>query len=102
MIDGQQRLTTLQLFISAFRDFCRENACPDLAGECEKYTLNTGMMADAAVEKYKVWPTLLDRPQFEDVLTAGSRAAVAKSKRARPRSRGGTASSTASISCGSP
>ena len=31
VIDGQQRLTTLQIFISAFRDFCRERGVRELA-----------------------------------------------------------------------
>jgi hypothetical protein len=76
VIDGQQRLTTLQIFLSAFRDFCRAAGLADFADECESYTFNTGRMADPAVEKFKVWPTLADRPQFIDVLTAGSRAAL--------------------------
>lgn len=73
VIDGQQRLTTLQIFIAAFRDFCREQLCDDLAKECDGFTLNRGMMADANVDKFKVWPTKLDRVQFTDVITAGSR-----------------------------
>src|SRR5258707_5813116 len=31
VIDGQQRLTTLQIFLSAYTDFCREQACAALA-----------------------------------------------------------------------
>lgn len=73
IIDGQQRLTTLQIFLSAFRDFCRENDCEDLAKETESYTLNKGMMADAHVDKFKVWPTKLDQSQFRDVVESGSR-----------------------------
>jgi uncharacterized protein with ParB-like and HNH nuclease domain len=30
VIDGQQRLTTLQIFIAAFRDFCRATAARSL------------------------------------------------------------------------
>jgi len=73
VIDGQQRLTTLQIFLAAFRDFCQEQGCEDLAKECDTYTLNKGMMADPETDKYKVWPTLLDRKQFTDVISAGSR-----------------------------
>jgi uncharacterized protein with ParB-like and HNH nuclease domain len=72
VIDGQQRLTTLQLFLSAYRDFCKSQGCDDLAAECDKFLFNTGMMANPDVDKFKVWPTQLDRPQFSDVLTAGS------------------------------
>lgn len=76
VIDGQQRLTTFQLFISAFRDFCREQGCEDLANEAENYTFNRGMMANPQVDKFKVWPTQRDQAQFSDAVTSGSRAAV--------------------------
>jgi hypothetical protein len=73
VIDGQQRLTTLQIFISAFRDFCREQDCEELAKECDGFTLNRGMMAEPAIDRFKVWPTQLDRTQFKDVILSGSR-----------------------------
>jgi uncharacterized protein with ParB-like and HNH nuclease domain len=76
VIDGQQRLTTLQIFLAAFRDFCRESECEELAKECELFTLNKGMMAEPEVDKFKVWPTQLDRVQFTDVVSVGSRAEV--------------------------
>jgi uncharacterized protein with ParB-like and HNH nuclease domain len=73
IIDGQQRLTTLQIFLAAFRDFCQEQACDELAKECESYTSNRGMMADPNVDKFKVWPTRSDQAQFIDVISSGSR-----------------------------
>jgi len=73
VIDGQQRLTTLQIFIASFRDFCRAYECEELAKECDAFTLNKGMMADPAIDKFKVWPTQLDRGQFMDVISSGSR-----------------------------
>lgn len=76
VIDGQQRLTTLQIFIAAYRDFCREQDCDALAAECNKFLFNTGMMADPEVDKFKVWPTQLDRSQFQDVITSESRKEV--------------------------
>lgn len=78
VIDGQQRLTTLQIFIASFRDFCRAHNCPELADECDVFTLNRGMMADPTVDKYKVWPTQLDRKQFTDVISSGSRSELEK------------------------
>ena len=72
VIDGQQRLTTLQIFLSAFRDFCDDQECEELAKECEGFTLNRGMMAEPDVDKFKVWPTNLDRTQFTDVISSGS------------------------------
>jgi hypothetical protein len=76
VIDGQQRLTTLQIFLAAFRDFCTAQWCTELAKECRSYTFNSGMMADPAVNRYKVWPTSLDRSQFIDVISSESRGVV--------------------------
>ena len=76
VIDGQQRLTTLQIFLAALRDFCREQECEDLAKEFDNYTLNRGIMADPEVDRFKVWPTQADREQFTDVVGLGSRAAI--------------------------
>jgi uncharacterized protein with ParB-like and HNH nuclease domain len=78
VIDGQQRLTTLQVFIAAYRDFCRSQECNDLAAECDKFLFNTGMMSNPEIDRFKVWPTQLDRPQFIDVVSAGSRDEVMK------------------------
>ena len=85
VIDGQQRLTTFQIFLSAFRDFCRDHDCADLADECSKFTLNEGRMADPDVDKFKVWPTQLDRAQFADVVGAGSRAELTRRHPLRKR-----------------
>ena len=74
VIDGQQRLTTFQIFLSVFRDFCKAHDCDEHATECAKLTLNEGRMADPEVDKFKVWPTQLDRGQFADVVSSGSRA----------------------------
>ena len=78
VIDGQQRLTTLQIFLAAYRDLCKELSCEALATECDKFLFNTGMMASPDVDRFKVWPTQLDRLQFIDVITSGSWAELVK------------------------
>jgi hypothetical protein len=78
VIDGQQRLTTLQILLAVLRDFSREQGCNELADEFEKYTLNTGKMTDPEIDRFKVWPTQLDRAYFVDVMTAGSRDSLEK------------------------
>lgn len=78
VIDGQQRLATLQIFLAAFRDFCRKQGCEDLAKELDNFTLNKGMMASPDIDRFKVWPTQLDRPQFIDVISSGSRDEIEK------------------------
>lgn len=74
VIDGQQRLTTLQIFLAAMRDFAREQRCEEVAQEFDSLTRNSGRMADPVTECYKVWPTQRDREQFCDVMDAGSKA----------------------------
>lgn len=76
VIDGQQRLTTLQLFLAALRDICAEHGCTAIANEFRKYTLNDGIMTNPEVEKFKVLPTQSDRQAFADAMTAGSARAV--------------------------
>lgn len=76
VIDGQQRLTTLQIFLSAFRDFCKSQSCDDLANECDSFILNKGMMADPNIDKFKVWPTKADWQQFSDVIASSSKEEV--------------------------
>lgn len=85
VIDGQQRLTTLQIFLSAFRDFCSEHDCAEMAKECAGFTQNKGMMADPEIDRFKVWPTQLDRSQFSDVVGAGSRTELMKRHPLRKR-----------------
>lgn len=73
IIDGQQRLTTFQIFLSAFRDVCAAENQNAYAEECALYLRNTGIMQDEKIEQYKLWPTNLDRKQFADVIDSGSK-----------------------------
>jgi uncharacterized protein with ParB-like and HNH nuclease domain len=73
IIDGQQRLTTFQILLSAFRDVCAVENQEAYANECALYLQNTGIMQDEEVERYKLWPTNLDRKQFSDVIDSGSK-----------------------------
>ena len=72
-IDGQQRLTTFQIFLSAFRDVCAAEDQQAYADECALYLKNRGIMQDEEIERYKLWPTNLDRKQFSDVIDACSK-----------------------------
>ncbi|MCO5215082.1 MAG: DUF262 domain-containing HNH endonuclease family protein, partial [Thermomicrobiales bacterium] len=72
IIDGQQRLTTFQIFLAAFADLCQAHQIDDLAKEVRNYLLNTGMMKEPDVEKFKIWPTIQDRKDFANVIEAGS------------------------------
>ncbi|MDO8431112.1 MAG: DUF262 domain-containing protein [Candidatus Binatus sp.] len=70
IIDGQQRLTTLQIFLAALRDFA-QNVERDVAETAKRLTLNP-LRDPKSDERFKVWPTNADRLVFMNVLEAGS------------------------------
>jgi hypothetical protein len=85
VIDGQQRLTTLQILLAALRDEVvaarkaatgtpTEESLKDLEDSVVPITRNKGMMQRPEVERHKVWPTNADRTVYATVLAAGSRA----------------------------
>jgi len=63
IIDGQQRLTTFQILLSALRDVANEFGSA-YGAEIQDYLLNNGVMETPAVERYKLWPSLTDRRAF--------------------------------------
>lgn len=75
VIDGQQRLTTLQLLLAAFRDVVKGTEERQLADDLTRLTQNSGVLA-SEIERFKVWPTNADRRDFEAALVAGSVADV--------------------------
>ena len=72
VVDGQQRLTTFQLYLAAARDYATKAGFNTSRGLIESYLFNEKqhLMEDAEVEKYKVWPTKYDRILFMDILGA--------------------------------
>ena len=71
VIDGQQRLTTLQIMLAAFRDEVSGSEDKRLADELVRLTENVGVR-DSDIERFKVWPTNADRCDFEAALMSGS------------------------------
>lgn len=63
VIDGQQRLTTFQLLLSALKDVAEANGSV-YAQEIAKYLFNEGVMETPEVERFKLWPSLTDRRSF--------------------------------------
>lgn len=63
IIDGQQRLTTFQLLLTALRDVA-SGIGSRYADELQKYLVNDGVMETPGVERYKLWPSLTDRRSF--------------------------------------
>ncbi|MCJ2097491.1 DUF262 domain-containing protein [Methylobacterium sp. E-046] len=69
VIDGQQRLTTLQLFIAALRDFAIK-ADSIHANKLKRLTINEDEKPGAE-SSFKVWPTNADRALFRSIMLAG-------------------------------
>ncbi len=67
VIDGQQRLTTFQLLLSALRDVAG-SLSPEYAAEVSKYLINDGVMETPSIERFKLWPSLTDRFSFITII----------------------------------
>lgn len=76
VIDGQQRLTTLQLFLLAARDLCNELGAEKYFECFTDLTANKKSRIVQETERYKVWPTNSDRDAFIRTHCAGSPAKV--------------------------
>lgn len=78
VIDGQQRLTTLQLIFCAYRDFARKNEWRTLDRTTTRYLENVDpdVMENPEQEQYKLWPSTLNRDIFRSIISAGSRTDV--------------------------
>ena len=60
VIDGQQRLTTLQIILSAAAKVAEEFDAPDVARELRELTFNRGRAASGDL-RFKVWPSRRDQ-----------------------------------------
>lgn len=71
LVDGQQRLTTLQLMMTALRDLSRLLNFPRYERVLDRLTRNEDPMIRDPDEVFKVWPTYTDRPHLSKTLRAG-------------------------------
>src|SRR3954464_8693560 len=71
IIDGQQRLTTLQLLLDALHAelLAVEATAPAL--RLEPLIVNAEPFCKHPKDRFKVWPTNRDRPAFNAVMSAG-------------------------------
>lgn len=72
LIDGQQRLTTLQLLLKAFHHVVFERGDQTYQRALAKLVTNDHPLSTDEAETFKVWPTNADRADFEAVMSAGS------------------------------
>lgn len=72
IIDGQQRLTTFQLFIAAFREVCRKHIENEkLTNELNKLLINEQSFGDKNYEtqKFKLEPTKFNKEVFNTIIS---------------------------------
>jgi hypothetical protein len=67
VIDGQQRLTTLQLLVSSIASAAASDGCRKDARLLQKLVFHDEDEADG-VERFKFWPTTANRDAFRDAL----------------------------------
>jgi uncharacterized protein with ParB-like and HNH nuclease domain len=77
IIDGQQRLTTLQLLLAALRDELASLADEYTRADLARLTQNQGPFANLD-ERFKVWPTSALQEHLRNVMEGGSAEAVEK------------------------
>ena len=72
VIDGQQRLTTIQLLLCAFRDFTKCRGWTSMERRANRYIENpdADVMEKPEEEVFKLWPTQLNRDVFASIISA--------------------------------
>ncbi|UDF28503.1 UNVERIFIED_ORG: DUF262 domain-containing HNH endonuclease family protein [Roseateles sp. XES5] len=80
VVDGQQRLTTFQMFLTAARHYAQKIGYSTAAHNIQRFVMNSDpqLMEQADVEVYKVWPTQADREIFIDIVSSEDRAVLRK------------------------
>lgn len=70
VIDGQQRLTTLQILLDALHSQLEARGLVMLAAQIEPLIVNPIAFRKTEEDQFKVWPTNHDRPGFRSVMSA--------------------------------
>lgn len=71
VIDGQQRLTTLQLLIAAARSLCADHGQDSLRRQFETLLVNDRDVVRGDGDPFKVTPTNQDRAPFREIMEGG-------------------------------
>ncbi|QAY73518.1 DUF262 domain-containing protein [Agromyces protaetiae] len=85
VIDGQQRLTTLQLLLDALHAQLELRGLHDLADRVLPLVENPRSYRKSVEDRYKLWPTNRDRDAFSAVMSAPSPVAYASLPASRLR-----------------
>jgi len=70
VIDGQQRLTTLQLLFDAIHNEIDKLGFENIARRLDDLVSNSQHQRTVAEDEYKIWPTKWDRAAFSEVMSA--------------------------------
>lgn len=70
VIDGQQRLTTLQILLDSLHSQLEARGLVMLAAQIEPLIVNPIAFRKTEEDQFKVWPTNHDRPGFKSVMSA--------------------------------
>ena len=72
VIDGQQRVTTLQLLLDAIQEICEERGARQPATRLSKLVTNDNdLVGDESHHIFKLWPTRTDRDAFRHAMDNG-------------------------------
>ena len=72
VIDGQQRLTTFQLFLAAVRHVASQSGFAEIADSVQNYLFNRPMTGDKDADaKFKLVPTPEDKKLFHKLVEGG-------------------------------
>lgn len=76
IVDGQQRLTTIQILLEAFADACASSGSYQYHDSVRRLTRNEPLVCVEPDDEFKVWPTNVDQHQYRSVMLAPTPAAV--------------------------
>src|SRR5665213_2493507 len=72
VIDGQQRLTTLQLLLDALQGELQAVGANQPSKRLEALVTNPDAFCEREEDRFKIWPTNRDRPAFNAVMSAAT------------------------------
>lgn len=70
IVDGQQRLTTIQILLEAFADVCASSGNHAYHESVRRLTRNEALVCVDPDDEFKVWPTNVDQQQYRSVMLA--------------------------------
>ena len=80
VVDGQQRLTTFQLFLTAARHYAISIGHSSASENIQRYVMNSDphLMEDPDIEVFKIWPTEVSREMFRNIVSSKDRGELHK------------------------